>query len=87
MELVEKMTWENQARRKAREFLAEEDRRERRQAQAEAQRRQTERWSWFVTGGAGASMLAYLGIGELGNALGCLAVLLLAIGTAVSQRG
>lgn len=87
MELVEKLTWENQAKRKAQEYVKAEARRAKKAARMEAQRAQVERWSWAVVGGSGALTLAYLALGDLGRGLGCLAVLFLAAGSAVRSRG
>lgn len=87
MELVEKMTWENQAKRRSLEQMERENYLARKRERETAERKEAERWSWFVAGGAGAAALAYAGVHDLGSAFGCLAVLLLAIGSAVNNRG
>lgn len=84
---VEKMTWENQARRKDAERQEAAERWARRQQQAEARRQIVERTSWVMVGSGASLAGVYLAMGQLDICIGCILIALAAVWTAVNYRG
>lgn len=95
---VERVTWENQARKKdaAQRMAAEQwNRRQqeaaeqysRRKREAEARRQVVERTSWVTVGAAAALAGVYLAMGQLDICIGCILITLAAVWTAVNYRG